>query len=239
VSLAEKPQARPGVYEIEPYVPGKSKLPGAGAVIKLSSNETPLGASPAAIEAFRIASGQLDRYPDGSATALREAIGAHFGLNPDHIVCGCGSDELFHLIAQAYLGPGDEAIFTEHGFLVYKIVILAAGATPVVARERDFRADVDAIIEALTPRTRIVFLANPNNPTGTYLSHDEVRRLRRAMPDHALLVVDGAYAEYVNRNDYEAGIEMVATTQNTLMTRTGLRPRGWAGCIARPMSRAY
>jgi histidinol-phosphate aminotransferase len=239
VSLAEKPQARPGVFEINPYVPGKSKLPGEGPVIKLSSNETPFGASPAAIEAFRAAASLLDRYPDGSAHALRHAIGDHFGLNPDHIVCGCGSDELFHLIAQAYLGPGDEAIYTVHGFLVYRIVILACGATPIEVPEKDFRADVDAIIEAVTPRTRVVFIANPNNPTGTYLTFDEVRRLRKALPEKVLLVLDGAYAEYVNRNDYEAGIELVSTTQNTVMTRTfskihGLAAArvGWVYCPA-------
>ena len=236
---AQGPQAKPAVLEIDPYVPGRSKLPGAGAVIKLSSNETPLGPSPAAVEAFRAAAGELDRYPDGAATALREAIGAQFGLNPDHIVCGCGSDELFHLIAQAYLGPGDEAIFTEHGFLVYKIVILAAGANPVIVPETDFRADVDAILAHVTPNTRIVFLANPNNPTGTYIGFDEVRRLRRSLPENVLLVLDGAYAEYVNRNDYEAGIELVATTPNTVMTRTfskihGLASArvGWVYCPA-------
>jgi histidinol-phosphate aminotransferase len=218
--LAQSPQARPAIFQIDPYVPGRSKLPGGGPVIKLSSNETPLGPSPAALEAFREAAVKLDRYPDGSASALREALGSFYGLNPDHIVCGCGSDELFHLLAQAYLGPGDEAIYTEHGFLVYKIVILAAGAVPVVAPETDYRASVDAILERVTPRTRAVFIANPNNPTGTYLSFDEVRRLRGALAENVLLVLDGAYTEYVNRNDYEAGIELVATTSNTVMTRT-------------------
>lgn len=226
--LADRPQARPAIFEIDPYVPGKSKLPGTGPVVKLSSNETPLGASPSAVQAFREAAETLDRYPDGGATVLRETIGSHFGLNPDHIVCGCGSDELFHLIAQAYLGPGDEAIVTEHGFLVYKIVILAAGATPVTAPETDFRTDVDAILERVTPKTRIVFIANPNNPTGTYISFDEVRRLRRELPKTVLLVLDGAYAEYVNRNDYEAGIELVSTTPNTLMTRTFSKVHGLA-----------
>jgi len=228
VPPAQGPEARPAIFEIEPYVPGRSKLPGAGPVIKLSSNETPLGASPAAIEAFRAAAGKLDRYPDGSATALREAIGAHFGLNPDHIVCGCGSDELFHLIAQAYLGPGDEAVFTEHGFLVYKIVILAAGAAPAVAPETAFRADIGAILERVNPKTRVVFIANPNNPTGTYIGFDEIRRLRKELPERVLLVLDGAYAEYVNHNDYEAGIELVATTSNTLMTRTFSKIHGLA-----------
>ncbi len=239
MSLARGPQARPAIFDIDPYVPGRSKLPGAGPIIKLSSNETPLGASPKAVEAFREAAGKLDRYPDGSATALRDALGRFYGLNPAHLVCGCGSDELFHVLAQAYLGPGDEAIFTAHGFLVYKIVILAAGATPIVAPETDFRTDVDAILERVTPKTRAVFIANPNNPTGTYIAFDEVRRLRHGLPENVLLVLDGAYAEYVNRNDYEAGIELVATTPNTVMTRTfskiyGLASArvGWVYCPA-------
>ncbi len=211
---------RPGVLAVDPYVPGRSKLAGVGPVIKLSSNETPLGPSPHAVEAFRDAAYRLDRYPDGSYTSLREALGAAYGLNPAHIVCGNGSDELFHVLAQAYLGPGDEAIYTEHGFLVYRIAILAAGAEPVIAPERNLTANVDEILERVTPRTRAVFIANPNNPTGTYLSYQEVRRMRAALPENVLLVLDGAYAEYVNRNDYEAGIELVATTPNTIMTRT-------------------
>jgi len=220
VVRGEALKPRPGVLAVDPYVPGRSKLSGPGPVIKLSSNETPLGPSPHAVEAFREAAARLDRYPDGSYTALREALGAAYGLNPAHIVCGNGSDELFHVLAQAYLGPGDEAIYTEHGFLVYRIAILAAGAEPVIAAERDLTANVDEILERVTPRTRAVFIANPNNPTGTYLNQQELRRLRSALPEQALLILDGAYAEYVNKNDYEAGIELVATTPNTIMTRT-------------------
>jgi histidinol-phosphate aminotransferase len=183
------------------------------------------------------AGSSLDRYPDGSATLLREAIGEVFGLNPERIVCGAGSDELLSLLATAYLGPGDEAIHTQHGFLIYKIAIQTNGATPVVAAESDCRADADAILAAVTARTKAVFIANPNNPTGTYIAFDEVRRLREALPDHVLLVLDAAYAEYVKRNDYEAGIELVATSNNTVMTRTfskvfGLASLrlGWAYC---------
>ncbi len=218
--LGEALSPRPGVLAVNPYVPGRSKLSGEGPVIKLSSNETPLGPSPRAVEAYREAASRLDRYPDGSCTVLREALGAAYGLNPAHIVCGNGSDELFHVLAQAYLGPGDEAIYTEHGFLVYRIAILAAGAEPVIAPERNLTTDVDAILERVTPRTRAVFIANPNNPTGTYLPYQELRRLRVTLPEKVLLVLDGAYAEYVNKNDYEAGIELVATTPNTIMTRT-------------------
>ncbi len=231
------PTPKRGVMEIEAYVPGESTVPGNIKPIKLSSNENPLGPSPAAVEAFKAAADSLERYPDGSASGLRQAIARVHGLNPDRIVCGAGSDELLNLLAHAYLEPGDEGIFTEHGFLVYRIAILGCGATPVVAPETNLRTDVDKILACVTPKTKIVFIANPNNPTGTYLPFDEVRRLRRELPDHVLLVLDAAYSEYVRRNDYEAGIELVATTGNTVMTRTfskiyGLAALrlGWAYC---------
>jgi len=217
---ATRPEPRPGVLAITPYVPGKSAAPVSGTVHKLSSNETPLGPSPRAVEAYRELAGHLERYPDGSASKLRRAIGARYGLDPDRIVCGAGSDELLNLLAQAYLGPGDEAVYSEYGFLVYRIAILAAGGTPVVAPERGFTADVDALLASVTERTRVVFLANPNNPTGTYLPVAEVRRLHAALPPNVLLVLDAAYAEYVRRNDYEAGLELVATFDNVVMTRT-------------------
>src|SRR5690349_135961 len=214
------PKPRPGVLDIQAYVPGKSSAPGVAKVFKLSSNETPLGASPKAVDAYSAVGAHLHDYPDGSATELREAIGRTYGLDPARIVCGAGSDDLLNLLARAYLQDGDEAIHTTHGFLVYPIATLGAGATPVVAAEKDYTADVDAILAKVTPRTKIVFLANPNNPTGTYLPFDEVKRLRAGLPSHVLLVIDAAYAEYVRRNDYEAGIELVATTENTVMCRT-------------------
>lgn len=231
------PQPKPGILDIEAYVPGESKLPAGLKPIKLSSNETPLGPSLKAIEAFREVAGELERYPDGAATHLRAAIAGRFGLNPQRIICGAGSDELLTMLAHAYLGPGDEAIFTEHGFLLYRIIVLANGATPVVAPERNYQTDIGEILSRVTERTKVVFLANPNNPTGTYISFDEVRSLRAQLPSNVLLVLDAAYAEYVRRNDYESGIELVATTPNTVMTRTfskihglaGLR-LGWAYC---------
>src|SRR6185436_15264496 len=228
---------RPGVLDIAPYVPGTSALPGAHPVIKLSSNETPFGPSPRAVDAYLAAAKSLSRYPDGSARPLRDAIAKLYGLDPARIVCGAGSDELLNLIASAYLGPGDGAIYCRHGFLVYKIAILGRGATPVVAPETDLTSDVDAILACVSERTRVVFIANPNNPTGTYLAFDEVKRLRAGLPDEVLLVLDAAYAEYVRKNDYEAGVELVATTHNTVMTRTfskiyGLASLriGWAYC---------
>ncbi len=222
-----KPEPRPGILDISPYVPGKSALEGAAPVIRLASNETPLGPSPKALAAFERARA-LARYPDGQASALREAIARRYGLNPARIVCGAGSDDLLSLLAQAYLGPGDEAIHTEHGFLMYRINILANGATPVVAPESDNRADVDAILAQVSARTKMVFLANPNNPTGTYLPAGEVRRLRGALPSQTLLVLDAAYAEYVRHDDYEPGLELVAATDNTVMTRTFSKIHGLA-----------
>lgn len=218
-----------GILRIEQYVPGESELAADETPIKLSSNETPLGPSPKAVTAFRQAAAELERYPDGSCAALRKAIAGRYGLNADRIVCGAGSDEILSLLAQAYLGPGDEAIFTQHGFLLYRIIILANGGVPVVAPERKFRTDVGQILSCVTPQTRIVFIANPNNPTGTYISIDEVRTLRAGLPDDVLLVLDAAYAEYVRHNDYEAGIELVATTNNTVMTRTFSKIHGLAG----------
>src|SRR4029077_10878530 len=214
------PQPRAGVLDIEPYVPGKSSAPGVAKVFKLSSNETPLGPSPHAIEAYKKVAAHLEDYPDGAASALREAIGQAFGLDPARIVCGAGSDDLLNLIARAFLTDGDEAIHTTHGFLVYPIATLGSGAKPIAAPETNFTADVDAILKLVTPRTKVVFLANPNNPTGTYVPFDEVKRLQRALPASTLLVLDAAYAEYVRRNDYESGIELVATTDNVVMTRT-------------------
>ena len=217
---ATRPQPRPGVLDIAPYVPGKSNAPGMVKIFKLSSNETPLGAGTSTIAAYRAVAEHLEDYPDGSASALREAIGEAFGLDPDRIVCGAGSDDLLNLIARAYLTDGDEAIHTTHGFLVYPIATLGTGAKPVVAPEKNFTADVDAILGAVTRRTKVVFLANPNNPTGTYIPFDEVKRLHSGLPPYVVLVLDAAYAEYVQRNDYESGIELVATSENVVMCRT-------------------
>jgi histidinol-phosphate aminotransferase len=225
---ALRPQPRAGVVDIAPYVPGKSKAPGVAKVFKLSSNETPLGPSARAIAAYKSIGPHLHDYPDGSASDLRAAIGHAFGLDPDRIVCGAGSDDLLHLLAYAYLTDGDEAIHTRHGFLIYPIVTLGTGARPIEAAETNLTADVDAILKAVTSQTRMVFLANPNNPTGTCLPYDEVKRLHQGLPGNVLLVLDAAYAEYVRRNDYEAGIELVATSDNVVMTRTFSKIHGLA-----------
>ncbi len=235
MSLAPKP----GILDISPYVGGRAQVAGAVRPIKLSSNESALGPSPKAVAAFRDASDTLDAYPEGSARILREAIAETYGLDAARIVCGNGSDELLTLLANAYLRPGDEVLFSAHGFLVYRIATLANSAVPVEVPETNLRADVDAMLAAVTAKTRLVYLANPNNPTGSYLPHDAVRRLHAGLRPDTLLVIDAAYAEYVRRNDYEAGIELVANSSNVVMTRTfskvhglaGLRV-GWAYCPA-------
>jgi histidinol-phosphate aminotransferase len=222
------PLPRPGILDIAAYVPGKSAAPVGVTLRKLSSNETPLGPSPRAVEAYRGAAEKLALYPDGASTALREAIAGAYGLDATRIVCGAGSDEILSLLTNAYLGPGDEGVFTEHGFLVYRIAIQAAGGIPVVAKEQAHTADVDAILAAVTARTKIVFLANPNNPTGTYLPFDEVKRLHAGLRPDILLVLDAAYAEYVRRNDYASGLELVSTSDNVVMTRTFSKIHGLA-----------
>ncbi len=224
-----QPAPRETILQIAPYIPGKSAAADIATRHKLSSNETPLGPSPKAVAAYAEVAKRLADYPDGSAGELRAAIAERFGLNPDHIVCGAGSDEILSLLAQAYLNPGDEALFTEHGFLVYRLATLAAGGVPVAVPERDLTADVDALLAAVTGRTQIVFLANPNNPTGTYLPFEEVRRLHAGLPADVLLVLDAAYAEYVRRNDYDSGLSLVADNANVVMTRTFSKIHGLAG----------
>jgi len=226
---------RPEILDIEPYVPGVSKLPGIGRVIKLSSNEGAFGPPPGALRAIEAAAGQSHRYPDGGATRLRQAIGARFGLDAEKIVCGAGSDDLIYLLCHIYGGAGTELIMTEHGFSIYAIAGRIAGCRIIKVPERNLTAEVDAILAAVTPATRMVFIANPNNPTGTFISTSETTRLRAALPPHVLLVLDAAYAEYIDRPDYEPGTALVDAGDNTVMTRTfskmfglgGLR-LGWA-----------
>jgi histidinol-phosphate aminotransferase len=211
---------RPSILNIEPYKGGLSKAAPGQRVIKLSSNETPLGPSPKAIEAFKEAAGKLYRYPDGSAVELKQAIAEVYNLNPEQIVCGAGSDELIAFLCLAYAGEGTEVIYTEHGFLMYKIYAMAGGAVPVSVPEKGLKTDVDEILKAVTPKTRIVFMANPNNPTGSYIPKNEVMRLRKGLRDDILLVLDGAYAEYVSEGDYTAGQDIVDMGENTVMLRT-------------------
>lgn len=233
--MSEHPTPRPGILEIAPYIGGESKVAGVSRVIRLASNESALGPSPRAVAAYHAEAPEIFRYPDGGSVALRQAIARRHGLEPDRIVCGTGSDELISLLARAYSGAGDEVVYSRHGFLMYPIAAQSAGATPVAVPEKRLTADVDGLLEHVTPRTKLVYLANPNNPTGTFLSRDEVRRLHAGLPKSTLLVIDAAYAEFVARNDYEPGVELVQGAENVVMLRTfskiyalaGLRI-GWA-----------
>lgn len=231
------PKPRPGILDLSPYVGGESKLAGVQRIIKLSSNEGALGPSPKAVAAYCAVATEMHRYPDGHAVALRRALALAYGLDGERIVCGAGSDELLQLLVRAYVGPADEVLYSRHGFLIYPIAAMSVGATPVAADEVALTASVDHLLAAVTPRTRIVFVANPNNPTGTYLPAAEMKRLRDGLPEDVLLVIDAAYAEFVQRNDYSAGADLVEACDNVVMTRTfskiyamgGLR-LGWAYC---------
>lgn len=222
------PRPRPGILDIKAYAGGGAGIEGRGRVIRLASNENPLGASRKAVAAYQGLAGDLHRYPDGGAHELRAAIAAMHNLPAGQIVCGAGSDELISLLVRGYAGPGDAVLYSAHGFLMYAIAAKAAGATPVAAPERDLTADVDALLAHANARTRLVFLANPNNPTGSYLPVAELQRLRDGLPADAILVIDAAYAEYVRREDYEAGSRLVDAGDNTVMLRTFSKVHGLA-----------
>lgn len=225
-----RPEPRPGVMEIDAYVPGKSHAPaGVAKVYKLSSNENPFGPSPKAIAAAQAVTEKLALYPDGSSRKLREAIAKTHGLNVANVMAFNGSDEALALLTRIYVGEGDEGIYSQYGFLAYPIYIRSVGAKPVIAPEVNETANVDSILSCVTENTRIVFLANPSNPTGTYMPFDEVRRLHAGLPKNVLLVIDAAYAEFVRRNDYEAGVELVAANENVVMTRTFSKVHGLGG----------
>ena len=231
------PKPQPGIMDIQAYVGGGHEVPGVDRVVVLSANETPLGPSAKAVSAYRGLAESLHRYPEGGSTDLRQAIAERFGCDADWIVCGNGSDELIALLVRAYAGQGDEVLYSRHGFLMYPIATRSVGATPVAAPEANYTVDVDAMLSKVSDKTRIAFVANPNNPTGSYISTDEMRRLREGLPDDVLLVIDSAYAEYVSRNDYSAGAELVEEFDNVVMTRTfskifGLAALrlGWAYC---------
>ena len=223
------PRPRPEILEIAAYVGGESKIPGRNRAIKLSSNEGAFGVPPGAAEALRCAATEQHRYPDGSAAELRAAIGRYHGLDPGRIVCGAGSDDLLIQLALAYGGPGTELLMTEHGFSIYRIAGQYAGSRVVATRERNLTTDVDALLASVSPATRSVFIANPNNPTGSLLSARELARLRAGLPPDVLLVLDAAYAEYVERLDYDAGVGLVDAGENTVMTRTFSKIYGLGG----------
>lgn len=214
------PQPKSWISAIAPYVPGKSSADDGRPLVKLSANENPLGTSPAARKAFAAGWADLATYPDPGATRLREAIAARYGLDPARVIYGTGSDELLHIAASAYAGPGDEVLYVRYGFSVYDIAARRVGATPVIAPDRKYGTDVEALLDAVTERTRVVFLANPNNPTGTMCSRQEVARLHAGLREDILLVLDQAYAEYLEADEDDGGLELAATASNVLVTRT-------------------
>lgn len=219
--------AQPGIMDISLYQGGASHVAGVENVVKLSSNENPLGASDKARDAYARIAHQLHRYPSSDHAGLRAAIAEVCDLNADNIICGNGSDEVITLLCQAYAGPGREVVHTEHGFGMYRISALAAGATPVEVRERERVTDVDAVLAACTEKTALVFIANPNNPTGTMISAAEVQKLADGIPPQAILVLDGAYAEYVE--GYDGGAAFVEQRENVVMTRTFSKIYGLGG----------
>ena len=223
------PTPRPEILTIAAYVGGESKVQGVNRILKLSSNEGAFGPPARAQEAFRQVAAEIHRYPDGGSGALRRAIGARFGLDPERIVCGTGSDELIQHICHIYGGPGADILMTMHGFTMYQIAGTYAGSRVLKVPERNLTADVDNILAAVTPATRIVFLANPNNPTGSLLPEDEMARLRRELPPDVLLVIDAAYAEYVTEPGYDPGIALVDAGDNTVMLRTFSKVFGLGG----------
>lgn len=231
------PVAKAGISDIAAYVGGNADMEEPEDLINIASNENPLGSGDLANEAFRAAAEKLHLYPDGSARLLRQAIADRHAISVDQIVCGAGSDELLTLLARAFAGPGDEILYNAHGFLMYPIIAKSVGAKPVAAAETNLTANVDAMLALSGERTRLVYLANPNNPTGSYISDAELQRLRDGLPDTTLLVIDSAYAEYVTRNDYEPGTRLVEKYDNVVMCRTfskiyGLAALriGWAYC---------
>ena len=223
-----QPQMKPWIAAIHAYVPGKSQAADGCELVKLSANENPLGTSAGALAARSAAAGPA-RYPDPESAELRAALGALHGIDPARIVCGTGSDELLNLAAQAFAGPGDEVIYVRYGFAVYDIAARRCGADVVVAPDADFGTDVDALLGCVTERTRVVFLANPNNPTGSFLPRAELARLHAGLPGHVLLVLDQAYAEYVDAADDDGGLALAAEHANVLVTRTFSKIYGLAG----------
>lgn len=214
------PKPKDWIMAIHPYVPGKSTTESGAKAAKLSSNENPLGTSEKARAAFAAHAGGLERYPDAGAIALRDAIAARYDLDPARIIYGNGSDEVLHLAAGAFAGPGDEIIYVKYGFTVYEIAARRVGAVPVIAPDKDYATDVDAILAAVSDKTRIVYIANPNNPTSTYSTREEIARLHAGLPEHVLLVLDHAYAEYIDAGEDDGGMTLAKTAPNVLITRT-------------------
>lgn len=222
-------QPKPGILDIAPYVGGKSKIDGVAEPMKLSSNENALGAGQKAREAYQAAVGNIHVYPDGRAGKLRDAVADHHGLEPERLIFGNGSDEVFALLNQTYLQPGDNIVTGQYGFLAYRISALANQASVKLAPEPGYKAEVDAILEQVDDRTRIVYISSPSNPTGSYNTADETRRLHAALPANVLLVIDEAYAEFVTAADWETSLPLAKDADNIVVTRTFSKIHGLGG----------
>ena len=227
--MQARPTIKPWIEGIHAYVPGKAKADDGRELVKLSANENPLGTSERALEAMRKEATNPSRYPDPGSIALREALGKFHRIDPARIVCGTGSDEILNLAAQAFAGPGDEVLFSRYSFMVYDIAARRCGAAPVEAPDNDYASDVDALLAAVTAKTRVVYLANPNNPTGTFMPREELTRLHAGLPKDVLLVVDQAYAEYLDPGEDDGGMDLAASYENVLVTRTFSKIYGMAG----------
>ena len=225
---AARPVPKPGIMDIHAYVPGKAKADGVAAPIKLSANENILGSSPKAREAYAGAAGQLHMYPDSRTSLLREAVAEDFGLEPERLIFGQGSDEVFQLLNQVFLEPGDNIVQGEYGFAAYAIGARACQAEVRTAKEPDYRIDVDEVLKVVDERTRVVFIANPANPTGTWIPFDEVMRLHQALPPSVVLVLDGAYAEFCKDPSFSDGLDYARTQANVVVTRTFSKLHGLA-----------
>ena len=227
--MTDFPQPKPGILDIAPYVGGKSKIDGVAEPMKLSSNENMLGAGEKAREAYAVAVANIHIYPDGRATKLRQAVADHHGLEPDRLIFGNGSDEVFALLNQAYLTPGDNIVTGQYGFLAYRISALGCQAEVKLAPEPGYKAEVDALLEQVDERTRIVYLSSPSNPTGSYNTGEEIHRLHAALPSHVLLVIDEAYPEYVTEPDWETSFPIARDSANIIVTRTFSKIHGLGG----------
>ena len=233
----KKPEPKKYLNAIKAYKGGLSKIEGVDKIFKLSSNENPFGPSSNAILEYEKIANDLGLYPDSSNSELKLAISHKYKIDSDRIICGCGSDEILHLLARVYLNEGNEGLISENAFAVYPLAIQGSGATVIRAKEEDFQPNIDNFIASLTEKTKIIYIANPNNPTGSYINFDEIKRLYDSISDDVLLVIDAAYSEYVEENDYSIGFDLAKESENIVITKTfskafglaGLRV-GWAYC---------
>lgn len=227
--MTDRPTPKPGILDIAPYVGGKSAIAGVAEPMKLSSNENMLGAGEKARAAYEAAVRNIHIYPDGRATKLRAAVAETHGLEPERLIFGNGSDEVFALLNQTYLTAGDNIVTGQYGFLAYRISALACEAEVKLAPEPNYKAEVDALLAQVDERTKIVYVSNPSNPTGSWNSGEEIRRLHAALPPHVLLVVDEAYAEYVAEPDWETAFPLARDAENIVVTRTFSKIHGLGG----------